>query len=143
MSIKQISVFLENKEGRLWEACEMLGRAGVNIRALSVADTEDFGIARMIVNNPERAIKALKKGGFTVGETDVVAVEVPDKPGGLAGVLEILKDAGLNVEYLYCFVGTEKKRAVNVMKVEEVGKAEELLKEKGIKLLQAEEVYNI
>jgi hypothetical protein len=143
MSVKQISVFLENKEGRLWEACDTLGKAGVNIRALSVADTEDFGIARMIVDNPERALDSLKKGGFTVGEVDVVAVEVPDKPGGLANVLEILKDAGLNVEYLYCFVDTERKEAVDVMKVEEVKKAEGVLKEKGIKLLQSEEVYNI
>lgn len=143
MSIKQISVFLENKEGRLWEACDMLGRAGVNIRALSVADTEDFGIARMIVDNPKKAVEALKNGGFAVGETDVVVVEVPDKPGGLASVLEILKNAGLNVEYLYCFVGPEKKGAVDVMKVEEVERAEEILREKGIKLLPPEEVYNI
>ena len=134
---------LENKEGRLWEACDVLGRSGVNIRALAVADTADFGIARMIVNQPEKAVKALRDAGFTVSETDVVAVEVPDEPGGLAKVLEILKDAGLNVEYLYCFAGSGMSGAVDVMRIEEVEEAENILKSKGIKLFTPEEVYTI
>lgn len=102
---KQISVFLENKAGRLAHVTRVLGEAGINIRALSIADTSDFGILRIIVNDPEKAYRILKEADFTVSETEVIAVQVPDSPGGLATVLEQMSDADLNIEYLYAFFG--------------------------------------
>jgi hypothetical protein len=143
MSVKQISVFLENKAGRLWEVCKVLAEAGVNIRALSVADTADFGIVRMIVDVPDKAVGELKQAGFTVAETNVIAVEIPDRPGGLAEVLEVLKQANINVEYLYCFVDKARKGAIDVMRVEEIEEASQKLKEVGVKILGGDELYNI
>ena len=104
MKVKQISVFLENKKGRLLEALETLAKAGTNIRALSIADTSEFCILRLIVPEPEQARKALEKDGFTVGDHEVIVVGVNDKPGGLASILQMFKSANLNVEYLYAFV---------------------------------------
>src|SRR4030067_2260323 len=104
MEVEQISVFLENKPGALAEVTRILGEEGVNIRALSLADTKDFGILRLIVNDNEKAKEVLGQRGLTVRKTEVVAVEVPDRPGGLADILKILSEAGLNVEYLYAFV---------------------------------------
>src|SRR5512136_1876896 len=101
---KQISVFLENKSGRLAEVTRVLGDAGINIRALSLADTSDFGILRLIVNNCEKAREELKQRGFTVSKREVVAVEVPDRPGGLSQILQILDGAAINVDYMYAFV---------------------------------------
>ncbi len=104
MKVEQISVFLENKAGRLAEVTRSLGEAGINIRALSLADTTDFGILRLIVDNYDAAREMLKSKGFTVGKTEVVAIEVPDHPGGLAQVLNTLAQANINVEYMYAFV---------------------------------------
>jgi len=104
MKITQISVFIENKSGRLYEICDLLGRNNLNIRALSLADTSDFGILRLIMSDPEKAYRLLKENEFTVGKTDVIAVEVPDVPGGLASVLKVLSDNNVNVEYMYAFV---------------------------------------
>ena len=101
MKVKQLSVFMENRAGRLAEVVRLLGVAGINIRALSLADTSDFGILRLIVNNVDKAVKVLRDSNHTVSLTDVVAVEVPDKPGGLASVLDPLSEAGVNVEYAY------------------------------------------
>ncbi|OEU55368.1 MAG: amino acid-binding protein, partial [Desulfuromonadales bacterium C00003096] len=100
MLVEQISVFLENKAGRLAEVTSILSEAGVNIRALSLADTSDFGVLRLIVNNNNKAEEALKSKGFTVGKTDVVAAEVQDKPGGLNMILSLLHKADINVEYI-------------------------------------------
>ena len=102
--VEQISIFIENKSGRLAEVTTILGFAGVNIRALSLADTSDFGILRLIVNDRETAKQVLKEKGFTVSKTEVVAVEVPDQPGGLSGILDVLDKASVNVEYMYAFV---------------------------------------
>src|SRR5512139_4240039 len=101
MKVEQISIFLENKSGRLAEVTNILSRAGVNIRALSLADTADFGILRLIVNQTEKAKQVLKDNGFTVGKTEVIALEVPDKPGGLAHILSVMTEEGVNVEYMY------------------------------------------
>ena len=98
MRVKQISVFLENRAGRLREVTKVLGEAGINIRALSLADTSDFGILRLIVNNPHKAWKLLMESNFTLSETDVIAVEVEDKPGGLLKILDIFVEGGINVE---------------------------------------------
>ncbi len=143
MRVKQISVFLENKAGRLWELTETLKGRELNIRALSLADTTDFGILRMIVNRPEEAIAALKEKGFAVAATEVLAVEVPDRPGGLAGVLRILSDEGINVEYMYAFVEKKAGNAAVVLRVEQLEKATAVLSGAGVTILEAEEVYNL
>lgn len=143
MTVKQLSVFLENKAGRLARVTRILGDNGINIRALSIADTADFGILRLIVNQPEPAYEALKEAGFTVSETDVIAVEVSDTPGGLAGVLEAMGEAKINIEYLYAFVTKSADDALVVFRVEKPNEAVSLLADKGIHTLTAEEVYRL
>ncbi|HLO26103.1 MAG TPA: ACT domain-containing protein, partial [Geobacteraceae bacterium] len=100
MKVEQISIFIENKSGRLAEIARILGDTGINIRALSLADTTDFGILRLIVNDREKAKLVLKENGFTVSKTEVVAVEVPDRPGGLSEILQTLDSESINVEYM-------------------------------------------
>ncbi len=143
MKIKQISVFLENKWGRLAEVTNLLGENEVNIRALCIADTSDFGILRMIVDNPKKAYNILLENEYTVSQTDVIAVEVEDRPGGLAKILNTLKERMINIEYLYCFIEKSKKTAINIMRIEDIDKTIVILKEKGIKILTEEEIYNI
>lgn len=141
MRVEQISVFLENKSGRLAEVTDVLAKAGINIRALSLADTADFGILRLIVNDTERAKQVLKDNGFTVGKTEVIAVEVPDRPGGLAGILDVLKERGVNVEYMYAFVQKSKENAIIIFRFDEIEKAIEGLTTAGVKILKGEDVY--
>jgi len=143
MRVKQVSVFLENRAGRLDEVAEMLGENDINIRALSLADTSDFGILRLIVNKPDQARDILHEAGFTTRFTEVVAVEVPDQPGGLGNVLRIFSECGLNVEYLYAFVEKRGEGAVVIVRVEEIDRAVGILQQKGIKLLTGEEVYKL
>ncbi|HAA08373.1 MAG: ACT domain-containing protein [Syntrophomonadaceae bacterium] len=140
---KQISVFLENKAGRLAHVTRVLGEAGINIRALSIADTSDFGILRIIVNDPEKAYRILKEADFTVSETEVIAVQVPDSPGGLATVLEQMSDADLNIEYLYAFLGTSESDALVIFKVEDIAKARQTFKEKGIRFIDEQQLYRL
>lgn len=141
MRVEQISIFLENKSGRLAEVAGVLAEAGVNIRALSLADTTDFGILRLIVNDTEKAKKILKENGFTVGKTEVLAVEVPDRPGGLANILNAMRDAGINVEYMYAFVQRSVGNAIIIFRFDELDKAIEALQKAGIKILKGEDVY--
>ncbi len=143
MSIKQISVFLENRSGRLYELCDALGQAGINMRALSIGEAADFGIVRMIVNGPAAAKNMLSDAGFTVAETDVLAVEIPDVPGGLALVLKALKDVGMNVEYAYAFVARSGDAAIVSMRVEDPTAAEMALKKAGFNLLDATQISKI
>jgi|UniRef100_A0A7C3WSN4 hypothetical protein len=143
MKVEQISVFLENKAGRLAEVTRVLGEAGVNIRALSLADTTDFGILRLIVDKTEVAREVLKSKGFTVGKTDVVAIEVPDRPGGLASVLAVLARAGINVEYMYAFVQHSGKNAVIIFRFDNLDEAINLLQKEGIHIYKGEEVYKL
>lgn len=143
MRVKQISIFLENKSGRLAAVTQLLGEAGVNIRALSIADTSDFGILRLIVNEPARAYATLKEAGFTVSETDVIAVELPDRPGGLADVLGLLHNNGINVEYLYAFVSHSTGTAMVLLKARHLDRAVELLRANGITVPKAATVYNL
>lgn len=140
---KQISVFLENKAGRLSHVTRVLGEASINIRALSIADTSDFGILRIIVSDPDKAYKILKEAGFTVSETEVIAVQVPDSPGGLATVLEQMSEASLNIEYLYAFLGTSENDALVIFKVEDFAKARETFIERGIKFLDERQLYQL
>jgi len=143
MKLRQISVFLENRVGRLAEVAKVIGDAGINIRALSLADTSDFGILRLIVNDSGKAHDVLKKTGFTVNLTDVVAVEVEDRPGGLAGALGVFNKAGLNVEYMYAFVEKVTDRAVLVFRFEDVDKAVTELQKTGMRVLSTEDVAEL
>ena len=141
MKVRQISIFLENRSGRLASVLSQIATAGVNIRALSLADTSDFGILRLIVDDVEAGVKALKDSGHTVSLTEVLAVEVPDQPGGLAGLLEALSQADLNVEYMYAFVCRATEKAVVVFRFEDATVAIGALKSAGISILPAETVY--
>jgi hypothetical protein len=141
MKVEQISIFMENKSGRLAEVTGTLALAGVNIRALSLADTADFGILRLIVNNTERAKEVLKANGFTVGKTEVVAIEVPDRPGGLAEILATLDKGQINVEYMYAFVQHSGDNAVIIFRFDEVDKAIQVLLSADVRILKGEEVY--
>ncbi|MBM4287488.1 MAG: ACT domain-containing protein [Deltaproteobacteria bacterium] len=143
MKVEQISVFLENKAGRLAEVTKVLGEAGVNIRALSLADTTDFGILRLIVDHYDKAREVLKQHGFTVGKTEVVAIEVPDRPGGLAWVLQILSESNINVEYMYAFVQHSGKNAVIIFRFDNLERAIELLHQQGVRIYRGEEVYRL
>ncbi len=141
MRVEQISIFLENKSGRLAEVTDVLAAAGVNIRALSLADTADFGILRLIVDKIDQAKQALKDSGFTIGRNEVLALEVPDRPGGLAEILRILSKAGINVEYMYAFVQRSLDNAIVIFRFDELGKAIEVLTGAGVRVLRGEELY--
>ena len=143
MKVEQISIFLENKSGRLAEVTDILSRAGVNIRALSLADTADFGILRLIVNQGDLAKQVMKEHGFTVGKTEVVALEVPDHPGGLGEILKILHESGINVEYMYAFVQRSGDNAVIIFRFDEIDKAISVLTSAGVRVLRGEEVYSL
>lgn len=143
MFAEQISVFIENKEGRLAEVTAILRDAGVNIRALSLADTTDFGVLRLIVNNNEAAETALKKEGFTVGKTQVLAVEVRDEPGGLNNILDPLWQNEVNVEYMYAFANPKHENAIMIFRFDDPEKAMELLAQKNIRVIGAQEICNI
>lgn len=141
MRVEQISIFLENKAGRLAEVSRILAEAGINIRALSLADTSDFGILRLIVNQTAKAKEVLKEHGFTVGKTDVVAVEVTDRPGGLHNILDILYKSNVNVEYMYAFVQQSGSNAVIIFRFDNLDEAVRLLQENGIKVIKGEDLY--
>lgn len=143
MKVEQISIFIENKSGRLAEVTTILGFAGVNIRALSLADTSDFGILRLIVNDRDKAMTALKAKGFTVNKTEVVAVEVPDQPGGLASILHVLDKDSINVEYMYAFVERCGSNAVIIFRFDETDKAISVLAAKGFNMLNGERLYGM
>jgi hypothetical protein len=141
MNVEQISIFLENKSGRLAEVTGVLSEAGINIRALSLADTADFGILRLIVNDTEKARQVLRDNGFTVEKTRVVAIEVPDKPGGLATILDTIKDEGINVEYMYAFVQKSGQNAIVIFRFDELEKAITILQKVGVRTLEGEDLY--
>jgi len=141
--IQQVSVFLENKSGRLAEVTQILADAGINLVALSIAETSDFGILRFICDQPVKAAKTLREGGFSVGETEVLAVQVPHRPGGLAEVVGVINPLNVNIEYLYAFAGHTGQDAVVVMRMENARNQEtaEALQQAGYALLTPEQVY--
>lgn len=143
MQVEQISVFLENRAGRLAEVSAILAEAGVNIRALSLADTSDFGVLRLIVDNNEKARETLKNAGFTVGKTNVVAVEVEDRPGGLHKILDVLFKSGINVEYMYAFVQQSGSNAVMIFRFDQTEKAMNVLAENNIKTIDGKILYSM
>lgn len=135
MPIKQISVFLDNQQGRLAEVIGTIAAAGINLQALSLAETKDFGMLRLILDDPEKAQQVLKSGGFIVQVTDVIAVEVEDKPGGLSRVLEILTSARMNIEYCYASIERRENNAIIVLKIENPEPAVDLLKRNRVPLV--------
>lgn len=137
MLVKQLSVFMENRPGRLSKLTHTLGKEGIDFVTLSIADTKDFGIVRFIARENERAYKVLKREGFTVGITELIGVEVDDKPNALAEVVALIEEADMNIEYLYSFVLTERNTAKILMRVDDkdTARAVSLLTEKGIRLL--------
>ncbi len=143
MKVEQISIFIENKSGRLAEVSRVLGEAKVNIRALSLADTSDFGILRLIVDRTDEARKVLQAHNFTVNKTEVVAVEVPDRPAGLAEILQILDDVQINVEYMYAFVERCSGNAVIIFRFDNVDEAIAALLGRGVNVLKGEQVYEL
>ncbi|MGA9177060.1 MAG: ACT domain-containing protein [Desulfobacterales bacterium] len=143
MKAEQISVFLENKTGRLAEVTGILSEANVNIRALALADTSDFGVLRLIVDDNIKAVKALKNRGFTVGRTDVVAVEVEDRPGGLHRLLDMLHNAEINVEYMYAFVQHSGENAVMIFRIDNIDEAVRVLEEHNVKVINGSKVYTL
>ena len=141
--IKQLSIFLENKKGRMWKALDVLEKAEINIRALSLADTSDFGILRLVVPEPDRAQEVLEENGFLVKVGEVIAVGITDKPGGLNKILKILNKSGINLEYLYAFVEQNKNRAIVVLHPENIDAGLEALEKGNADVLSEEEVYSI
>ncbi|MDD2310196.1 MAG: ACT domain-containing protein [Desulfuromonadaceae bacterium] len=143
MKVEQISIFIENKSGRLAEITRILGEAEINIRALSLADTSDFGILRLIVNDGAKATTVLKEAGFTVSKTEVVAVEVPDRPGGLSAILQTLDRETINVEYMYAFVERCGGNAVIIFRFDETDKAIAALEAHNFSMLEGSRLYNM
>ena len=132
MSIKQISVFLENTTGRICEVTRTLAQAGINLRAISIADTADFGILRIIVDKNDDAIAALTGAGFTTRQTVVAAVEIEDKPGSLASLMELFQKSGINIEYLYASLEGSQGKAVVIFKLEDNEKGFDILAKNGL-----------
>ena len=141
--VKQISIFLENKAGRLAEVTGILAEAGINIRALALADTSEFGVMRLIVDNHQGARDILKNQGVAVATTEVVAVNVADRPGGLHQILKILHEGGINVEYMYAFVQHSGDRAVMIFRFDKVAEALALLREQDVEIIDAEKLYTL
>lgn len=133
--VRQISVFIANEAGRVSEVTGLLGEAGVNIRGFSVSDTADYGILRLVVDRPDEAISTLKAAGFTVREDAVICIDLPDEPGGLACVLKIVAEAGVNIEYVYSLVATYV-----VLNVPDVDRAVEMLGDKPVRLVSQGEI---
>lgn len=143
MKITQISVFLENRKGRLYDVCSLFGREGINIRALTIAETETFGVLRAVVDKPGLAFEVLKENSFTANITEVVAVEIPDEPGGLGNVLKVLSDNDVNVEYMYGFVEKFSDKALLVFRFEDVEKAVKILNEKSIPVVTEADIKGL
>jgi len=143
MTIQQLSVFVENRPGKLVEALETLSDAKVDLRALTIADTADFGILRTIVDKPEHALEVLTKAGFLVKSNEVLAVVIGDRPGGLASVVRILSEAGIDIEYTYAFVAHSRDNAYVIIRVGNNDAAVRVLTMSGITMLTAKEMYSM
>jgi len=141
--IKQISLFVENKPGRMAKVSKTLSDANVNIRALTIAEAGDFGVIRMVVDDPEKGYKVLKDNGFTVSTTEVLAVEMKDAPGGLYTIVNTLGESSVNVDYAYAFVTAKAQRAMLILRVDDIAKARKALGAKGIKIATREEIQAI
>ena len=143
MKLTQISVFLENRKGRLYDVCSLLGKTGINIRALTIAETESFGVLRIVVDKSDLAIQTLRKNNFVANLTDVVAIEVGDKPGGLAEILKVFADNDVNVEYMYGFVEKFSDNALLVFRFVDTDNATKILADKGVKVVTRKEIEGL
>ncbi len=143
MVIHQISVFVENRHGRLAEITGILAENQIDIRALSIADTSDFGILRLIVNDPDKAMAALRAASVTVSKTEVIAVELNDSPGALHNILTLLSDNGISVEYVYAFITRKNQDAYVILRVENNDNAIKVLQANNHSLLPSEDVYSL
>lgn len=144
MQVKQVSIFLENKSGRLAEVTRVLGSRGIDINALSIADTTEFGILRLIVDNPDGAVEVLREHGFTVGITEVIAICVDNKPGGLSVALNHLEKNNIGIEYMYSYIGnTGEGKAIIIIRVEDTQNALDVLTENKVDIMPANEIYSL
>ncbi len=143
MFVQQISVFVENKPGRMAKIANLLAEKNINLQAMSIADTTDFGILRLIVNRPEEAVAALREAGVAVGLTDVIAVPLSDSPGSLARVMQVLDNSGISIEYLYAFTARVSAEALVILCTEDAEKTLEALRAGNIEVLPREVVYGI
>jgi hypothetical protein len=143
MKITQISIFLENRKGRLYDVCSLLGQNSINIRALTIAETESFGVLRIVVDKSEQAIQLLRDNHFVANFTDVVAIEVPDKPGGLASILKVFADNDVNVEYMYGFVEKFTDKALLVMRFEDTDFAQQILAKHNIRVVASKDIEGL
>ncbi|MCF7928408.1 MAG: ACT domain-containing protein [Spirochaetales bacterium] len=143
MKITQISVFLENRKGRLHQVCDLLGKAGINILALTIAETEDFGVLRIIVDKPEEALAVFAAEDLVARQSDVVVVQIEDHPGGLADVLAVLQQSDVNIEYMHAFLGRRSEQAYMVFRFEQPDEAISVLKKAGIRVIENDEVVQL
>jgi hypothetical protein len=143
MRIKQISVFLENRQGRLYDVCSLLGDNDVNIRALTIAETESFGVLRIVVDKSDAAIQLLRDNQFVANFTDVIAIEVPDKPGGLASILKVLAENNVNIEYMYGFVEKFSDKALLVMRFEDTDFAQQMLSKHNVHVVAEKDIQGL
>ncbi|NLK17558.1 MAG: ACT domain-containing protein [Clostridiales bacterium] len=134
MMVKQLSVFIENRPGRLYKITQLLSQHNIDLVMLSIADTKEFGILRIITSDIEKSFRVLKEAGYTVSITEMIGVEVPDRPGGLAEVLAVFDRCGISIEYLYSFARTSDKIAIILFRVEDSQSALEKLMEAKVKL---------
>ena len=143
MAVKQISIFIENKEGRIKKAIDTLAQQNINIRALSIADTTKYGILRLIVSDNKKAIAALEDNGFVVRENEVIIIAVPDEPNGLNSTLAVFDEKGINLEYLYAFVSSKTDEAIVVMRLENMDQAIEALQDSDVSILDENYIKNL
>ena len=143
MAVKQISIFVENREGRIKKALDSLAKEDINIRALSIADTSKYGLLRLIVDNNEKAIETLEKDGILAQENDVVILAVPDEPNGLNSALTLFDNNNINLEYLYAFVSNKTDEAIVVMRLENMEKAMDILSKSNLHVLDENDIKNL
>ncbi len=143
MTIQQISVFLENRSGQLAEITEILAQADINLRAIHIAETADYGVLRIIVNKPQEAVEALRSHGMVVSLTDVLAVGIADEPGGFSKAVQALAVHGVNIEYMYAFIGRDKDKAYVIIRPDKDAEAAEALRSQGFELLEPDTLYNM
>ena len=143
MAVKQISIFIENKEGIIKKAIDTLAQQNINIRALSIADTTKYGILRLIVSDNKKAIAALEDNGFVVRENEVIIIAVPDEPNGLNSTLAVFDEKGINLEYLYAFVSSKTDEAIVVMRLENMDQAIEALQDSDVSILDENDIKNL
>lgn len=141
MGVKQVSVFVENKEGRIAKITSLLAENRINIRTLTVADTTNFGILRLITAEPERAVEVLRGAGYTASLTEVIAIEVPDVPGGLASALNILGSGEVSVEYIYSYMSPSDGKAILIVRTDNEKAAAEVLVKNGYTVVDGEQLY--